>query len=149
MKCSGFIGHATCSRQDEGCKGSMFMFHLSRTLLVLAFFLQLVLSVARTQPRVSVGRSMRVKNPYIKESTLKPSTPEAVRSDVKPSTILSVLPILLLQKPSRKSKAKQHSACLERRSSTWQIWIICYWKGELYRGVSLHPAMAVLTWPAL
>ena len=31
-----------------------------------------------------------------------------------------VLPILLLQKPSRKSKAKEHSTCLERRLSTWQ-----------------------------
>ena len=31
-----------------------------------------------------------------------------------------VLPILLLQKPSHNSKAKEHSACLERRLKTWQ-----------------------------
>ena len=30
-----------------------------------------------------------------------------------------VLPILLLQKPSAKSKAKDHSACLQRRMITW------------------------------
>ena len=30
-----------------------------------------------------------------------------------------VLPILLLQKPSAKSKAKEHNACLERRLNTW------------------------------
>ena len=31
-----------------------------------------------------------------------------------------VLPILLLQKPSSKSKAKDHSSCLERRIRSWQ-----------------------------
>ena len=31
-----------------------------------------------------------------------------------------VLPILVLQKPSSKSKAKEHSTCLVRRLSTWQ-----------------------------
>ena len=66
------------------------MFHLSHSLFILALFLKFVLSIAGTQLGVSVGRSMRVKNPYIKESALKPSTPEAVCSNVKPSTILSV-----------------------------------------------------------
>ena len=31
-----------------------------------------------------------------------------------------VLPILLLQKPHRKSKAKEHTACLERRLRIWK-----------------------------
>ncbi len=31
-----------------------------------------------------------------------------------------VLPILLLQKPHRKSKAKEHAACLERRLRVWK-----------------------------
>ena len=30
-----------------------------------------------------------------------------------------VLPILMLQKPSSKSKAKEHNSCLERRLNTW------------------------------
>ena len=30
-----------------------------------------------------------------------------------------LLPILLLQKPTRRSKAKVHSSCLERRLNTW------------------------------
>ena len=33
-----------------------------------------------------------------------------------------VLPILLLQKPSSKSRAKEHSACLERHLRTWLDW---------------------------
>ena len=31
-----------------------------------------------------------------------------------------VLPILMLQKPSAKSKTKEHITCLERRLTTWQ-----------------------------
>ena len=30
------------------------------------------------------------------------------------------MPILLLQKPARKSKVKDHITCLERRLKTWQ-----------------------------
>ena len=36
-----------------------------------------------------------------------------------------VLPILVLQKPSAKSKAKEHSVCLERRLKTWQEGDLC------------------------
>ena len=36
-----------------------------------------------------------------------------------------VLPILVLQKPSAKSKAKEHSVCLERRMKTWQEGDLC------------------------
>ena len=32
----------------------------------------------------------------------------------------TLLPVLLLQKPSHKSKAKDHITCLERRLDTWQ-----------------------------
>ena len=32
----------------------------------------------------------------------------------------TVLPILLLQKPQRASKAKEHAACLERRLISWK-----------------------------
>ena len=45
------------------------------------------------------------------------ATSSAMESIAMKATI--VLPILLLQKPSRKSKAKDHSACLERRLSKW------------------------------
>ncbi len=31
----------------------------------------------------------------------------------------TLMPILLLKKPSPKSKARDHSACLERRLKTW------------------------------
>ena len=31
----------------------------------------------------------------------------------------TLMPILLLQKPARKSKAKDHITCLERRLDTW------------------------------
>ena len=34
---------------------------------------------------------------------------------------VTLMPILLLQKPARKSKAKDHISCLERRLDTWQI----------------------------
>ena len=42
-----------------------------------------------------------------------------------------VLPILLLQKPFRNSKANKHSACLERRLKTWQNGdLICCWENN-------------------
>ena len=66
-------------------------------------------------PQGSVGKSFvselaRLFNSFASGSALESIALQAA----------TILPILLLQKPSRKSKTKDHILCLERRLKTWK-----------------------------
>ena len=56
-----------------------------------------------------VAEVSRLIRAYAEESTLEPVTLKCVMS----------MPALLLQKPHRSSKVKEHISCLERRVKLW------------------------------
>ncbi len=66
------------------------MFYLTDALFVVPFLQVFVTTIRGGELGLSVGRSVRIKDPNIKKCSFKATPPEAIGKDIQPCTILDI-----------------------------------------------------------